>query len=86
MDIGKQQQLNDKSDRHENGAKTTAVVQLVTLVASATILAPLDPRPFDERFSDVIALLSERLSANVRRGYPGTYMHLGRKAAPMQAS
>jgi hypothetical protein len=36
----KQQQLIEKSDRHENGAKMIAGVHLVTLIASATILAP----------------------------------------------
>jgi hypothetical protein len=41
----KQQQLIEKSDGHENGTKMIAGVHFVTfLMASATILAPLDPR------------------------------------------
>jgi hypothetical protein len=32
-----------------------------------------------------MALLSEGVSADARRGYSGTYVHLGRKAATMLA-
>ena len=53
---------------------------------AAMILAPSTPSSFDARLRLVIALLSERLSANVRRGYSGTYVHLGRKAATIWAS
>jgi hypothetical protein len=34
----------------------------------------------------VIALLLDGVSANARRGYSGTYVHLGRKAATIWAS
>jgi hypothetical protein len=40
-------------------------------MASATIFPPSALRSFDERFSDVNALLSEGVSANARRGYSG---------------
>jgi hypothetical protein len=43
-DNSKQQQLFEKTDEHENGAILIAGVHFVTLMASATILAPLDPR------------------------------------------
>jgi hypothetical protein len=49
-DNSKQQQLIEKSDRHENGTKMIAGVHIITLMASATILAPLGPRLFDARF------------------------------------
>jgi hypothetical protein len=44
---------------HADGAKTTAIAHLVTLMASATIFAPSALRLFAERFSDVNALLLE---------------------------
>jgi hypothetical protein len=42
--------------------KTTAIELLFTLIASTTILAPSALRLFDDRFSDVNALLAEMLS------------------------
>ena len=57
-DNSKQQQLIEKSDGHENGAKMIAGVHFVTLMASATIVAPSAPRLFDARFRLVIALIS----------------------------
>jgi hypothetical protein len=60
VDIGKQQQLNDKSDSHKNGAKMMAIAHLVTLMALAMILAPLAPRQFDARFRLVNAPISCR--------------------------
>jgi hypothetical protein len=62
VDSSKQQQFNQRPDGHENGAKMTAIAQLVTLMASPTILAPSALSLFDERFSDVNALLSEEIS------------------------
>jgi hypothetical protein len=58
VDISKQQQFNQRPDGHENGAKMTAIAQLVTSIASATISAPSALRRFDARFSDVNARLS----------------------------
>jgi hypothetical protein len=52
--------LIEKSDGHENDAKMTAGTHIVTLMASATILAPSAPSPFDARFRLVIALMSEK--------------------------
>jgi hypothetical protein len=43
-------------------------------------------RAFWLRFSEDMALLSEGVSANAMRGYSGTYVHLGRKAATIWAS
>jgi hypothetical protein len=66
VDSSQQQQFDQWSDGHENGAKPT-IAQIVTLRASATILAPSVLRLFDERFSDVNALLSEgRSSRDIR--------------------
>jgi hypothetical protein len=58
VDNSKQQQLIEKSDGYENGAEMIAGVHFVTLMASATILAPLDPSLFDARFRLVIAPIS----------------------------
>jgi hypothetical protein len=52
--------LIEKSDGHENDAKMIAGAHIVTLMASAKILAPLAPSPFDARFRLVIALMPER--------------------------
>jgi hypothetical protein len=57
-DNSKQQQLFEKSDGHENGAMMIAGVHIVTLMASATTLAPSAPSPFNARFRLVIALIS----------------------------
>jgi hypothetical protein len=57
-DNSKQQQLIEKSDGHENGAMMITGVHIVTLMASATILAPSAPSSFDARFRLVIAPLS----------------------------
>ena len=54
-DNSKQQQLFEKSDGHENDAKMIAGAHIVTLMASATILAPSAPSPFDARLRAVIA-------------------------------
>jgi hypothetical protein len=65
-DNSKQQQFIEKSDGHENGAKTIAGVHFVTLMASAIILALSTPSSFDARFRLVIApllLMSETMSA-----------------------
>ena len=56
-DNSKQQQLIEKSDGHENGAMMITGVHIVTLMASATILAPSAWSPFDARFRLVIAPL-----------------------------
>jgi hypothetical protein len=40
VDNSKQQQLIEKPDGHENGSMMIAGVHFVTLMASATILAP----------------------------------------------
>jgi hypothetical protein len=69
VDSSKQQQFNQWSDGYKNGAKMTAIAQSVTLMASATILAPSPLRLFDERFSDVNALIS--LMALARAITPG---------------
>jgi hypothetical protein len=57
---------------------------------AATILAPSMRRSFDARLRLVMALLPEgcEVSAidNVGRGYSGTYVHFGRKAATIWAS
>jgi hypothetical protein len=65
VDSSQQQQFNQSSDGHENGAKTTAIALLVTLMASATIFPPSALRSFDERFSDVNALISGMTLARV---------------------
>jgi hypothetical protein len=57
-DNSKQQQLIEKSDGHENGTKMIAGVHVVTLMASATIMAPAAPSLFADRFRLVIALIS----------------------------
>jgi hypothetical protein len=68
--ISKQQQFNQWSDGHGNSAKTTAIAQLVTFAASAIILAPSTLREFDERFSDVNALMSYGISVkDISGGY-----------------
>jgi hypothetical protein len=65
VDSSKQQQFNQWSDGHGNGAKTIAIAQLVTLMASAKILAPPALRRFDERFSDVNSPLSTISAASM---------------------
>jgi hypothetical protein len=87
-DNSKHQQLNERLDRDENGTKMIAGVHFVTLVASATILAPSARRLFDARFRLVIALLSvwDIRRGDIGRGSRGTYVHLGRKAATIWAS
>ena len=57
-DNSKQQQLTEKPDGHENGTKMIAGVHVVTLMASATIMAPAAPSLFADRFRLVIALIS----------------------------
>jgi hypothetical protein len=52
----KQQQLIEKSDVHENGAKMIEGVQIVALMASATILAPSAPSLFGAGFRHEVAL------------------------------
>jgi hypothetical protein len=50
--------LIEKPDGHENGAIMIAGVHIVTLMASATILAPSARSQFDDRSRLVSALIS----------------------------
>jgi hypothetical protein len=71
VDISKHQQFSQWSDADENSTKTITTAQVFTLMASATTLAPSALRTFDERFSDVNALLSEKILAISVVGYQG---------------
>jgi hypothetical protein len=55
VDSSKQQQINQWSDGHENGAKTTAITHLLTLIPAAICLAPSGPSELSERLRLVIA-------------------------------